>query len=342
MQTQMSEIGSQTPATIKPRLSRRVIVPSTAEITPEAADRLDARKVRFGFSPSYHLNLGELTGNRYVGYMNIYPRRLYRFDWVYPVGINESLERMDEEKPKLPAFAKTSRSPRTCAEDVVSVADTRVFRVLDALTDRDDAQDIWDAIYPVEVEAEVFAVTHPDIRGEVPEYLPQYYWETGLNFPYVKEGHALAMFIKHLDEQAAGLIDAAGFDAKTREIAKTALREMRQAAGEAHRYRYNRLNISFGSKESRESTGVGKPYLDEHDHQCMAETGIDRPEDKPVVASQKMGEEIGNAIADRQAESESQLASAVTALAENQRLTMEQAAEDRKLILALIQQNAQK
>src|SRR5918912_4418316 len=85
------------------RITRRVMLPETARKTAEAADAEDARKIRYGFSPSYYINLGSLAGNRWTGYSEIFPRMLYKFEQVHPTGINESPDRLDEEKGNLPA-----------------------------------------------------------------------------------------------------------------------------------------------------------------------------------------------------------------------------------------------
>ena len=320
------------------QIIRRVMLPQTEQMTREAADIEDGRKIRYGFSPSYYLNLGFLTGNRYTGYGEIFPRSLYKFDRVFPTGINEDPNRLDEERGKMPAFATVSRSPRTCAEDVRSEAGDRVFAILSSLTDRDDAQFIWDVIYPVEVEAEIWAKTERAIRGaNPPDYVREFYAQTGLQSPYVIEGgHALRDFIQHLERKAPELIRAAGLSEETRAAAEATLNEMLQAANDAYQHRYARLTTSFGSIESRKNSGQGKKQLDRHDWQCIAETGIERPEDKPVAASQRMGTAMGEAIAERSAQNENQLADAVRAIADSQRAMQEEAAQDRKLMLEIL------
>jgi hypothetical protein len=329
----------QTEQILERRVIRRVMLPETEEMTREAADIEDARKIRYGFSPSYYLNLGSMTGNRYVGYGEIFPRTLYRFDKVHPTGINESPDRLDEERENLPAFAATTRSPRTCAEDVRSEAGPRVFAILSTLTDRDDAQEIWDVIYPVDVEAQIWARTDRAIRGlKAPDYLRAFFdEELGLEAPYVIDGgHGLALFIRHLEQDAPRLIREARFRNDVLEAAEGALAEILQAASEAFQHRYARLHASFGSLESRQNGGTGKNRLDRHDWQCITETGIERPEDKPVAASQRMGTAMGQAIAERSAHSEGQLAEAVKMLAEGQRAMQEEAALDRKMVLELL------
>jgi hypothetical protein len=274
------------------------MLPSTAQMTPEAADIEDARKVRWGISPSYFLNLGHLSGNRFVGYNEIYPRMLYRFDWVYPNGINESSDRMDEDKAEMPAVVTTKRSPRTCAQDVTSEAAERVFVIFSSLTDREDAPEIWDAIYPVEVEARIWAATQRHMRGPVPDYLREFYAATGVEAPFIQEGHALQLFIDHLEKIAPQLILQAKFDEQAYGVAETALREILQGANEAYQFRYGRLHTSFGSMMSQRTSGKGKRKLDPHDWECLQETGIKREED-----------------------SENQLAAAVDRLAQGQQQT---------------------
>jgi hypothetical protein len=317
-------------------ITRRLMLPETEQITQDAADLEDARKIRYGFSPSYFLNLGSLTGNRYTGHMQIYPRTLYRFDRVFPTGINEDPERIDERKGEQPPFATVTRHPRTCAEDVRSEAAERVFAILTVLTDRDDAQEIWDLIYPVEVEAKIFAKTDRAIRGPVPPYLLDHYRRMGLEIPYVIEGHALAEFIQHLERMEFALAKLA-LKPSVYEVAEATRKEMLQAANDAFQYRSARLNGSFGSIESRQNSGVGKKQLDKHDWQCIAETGIQRPEDKPVAASQKMGAAMGEAIAKTNEESQSQLAQAVTMIAEGQQNLQQQLALQSQAILELLQ-----
>lgn len=322
------------------QIIRRVMLPQTEQMTQEAANIEDSRKIRYGFSPSYFINLGFLTGNRYTGYGEIFPRTLYKFDRVFPTGINEDPSRLDEEAKDQPAFATVSRSPRTCAEDVRSEAGDRVFAILSSLTDRDDAQFIWDVIYPVEVEAEIWAKTDRATRGaNPPDYLRAFYAQSGLEAPYVIEGgHGLALFIRHLEKSAPSLIRKAGFSEETLTAAETTLTEMLQAANEAYRHRYTRLHTSFGSMESRQNSGEGKQQLDPHDWECIAETGIERPEDKPVVASQRMGTAMGEAIAETNAHTQGQLADAVTALGAGQIAMQEQIAQQNQLIIQLLQE----
>jgi hypothetical protein len=319
-------------------ISRRVMLPETARRSPEAADAEDARKIRYGFSPSYYINLGSLSGNRWTGYAHIYPRILYRFEQVHPTGINESPDRLDEEKGNLPAYLSVSRSPRTCAEDVKSVAQERVFAILNSLTDRPDAQDIWDVIYPVEAEAEIWSKTDRAIRGPLPDHLRHYYEQAGLEPPYVRDGHALALFIEYLERSAPPLVRGE-FTGEMLEVAESCVNEMLQAANDAFIHRYSRLHASFGSMETRKNNGQGKNKLDGHDWQCIAETGIEKPEDKPVLASQKMGEAIGDQIAERSAHSEGQLAEAVRELKDSQLAMQREAAEDRKLMLEILRQS---
>jgi hypothetical protein len=305
------------------RLIRRVMLPATEERTQESADAEDARKIRWGYSPSYYLNLGSLTGNRYTGHMNIYPRRLYKFEEVYPTGINEDPTRLDEERPEQLAYQTKSRQPRTCAEDVRSEADWRVFAILSSLTDRDDAELIWDVIYPVAAEAEVYAVTLRNIRGPIEPWVKAYYEEIGLEAPYVRQGHALALFIQHLERNTPNMILEAGLSLEQIDVAEACLAEILEAANNVMFQRSSALGTSFGSIEARKNSGKGKNKLSKHDTECMAETGIDRPENLPVRASQELGVAMAQEMSESNDRTASQLAQAVEKIAAGQASTNE-------------------
>lgn len=297
--------------------SRRLMLPATEQMTREAADLEDSRKIRYGFSPSYFLNLGSLTGNRYTGYREIFPRTLYRFEAVFPTGINEDPDRIDEKKAEQSPYSTVARSPRTCAEDVQAEAGERLFVILDPLTDRPDALRIWDLIYPIEAEAEIFAMTERKSRGPVEQHLREFYEEAEVPFPYVKEGHPLARFISHLEQRESELAQMR-LGPDLYEVVEATRVAMLHAAQEVFQHRYSRLQSSFGSMQSRQNTGIGKMKLDAHDEQCLAETGIRRPEEKPVEASQRFGAAMGEKIAEANLQSQNSLAQAVSLLAEGQ------------------------
>jgi hypothetical protein len=331
----------QTEVAIEKRISRRVMLPETASQTREATDTEDARKTRWGVSPSYHINLGSLTGNRWTGYSEIFPRTLYKFEQVHPTGINESPDRLDEEKI-LPPFQNVSRSPRTCAEDVKATADDRVFVIFSSLVGREDALLIWDAIYPVEAEAEIWATTDRSIRGQVPDYLKAYYAEIGLEAPYVREGHALALFVEHLERNAPSLIAEAGFSDEVLLVAESVLAEILEAANEAFQHRSTRLYASFGSMETRKTEGKGKSKLDRHDMQCIAETGIQSDADKRLSVATAQGEALGEKISERSVQSEGKLAEAVSRLAEGQATTNRALAQMGNALAVLLEERAAK
>jgi hypothetical protein len=158
----------------------------------------------------------------------------------------------------------------------------------------------------------------------------------GLEPPYfIDGGHALDLFMKHLENDAPALTHKAGLNEAQVAVAEIVIEEMLDAATRAYRHRYMRLHASFGSIESRKNGDKGKNRLDAHDWQCIKETGIERPEDKPVAASQRMGAEIGKSIADRAAGTESQLASAVDRLAAGQEAT-------NKILAILLEDREQK
>lgn len=319
------------------RIIRRVMLPDTEERTQESADAEDARKTRWGISPSYHLNLGSLTGNRYTGFQNIYPRRLYRFEEVYPTGINEDSTRLDEDRPEQSSFRTLERSPRTCAEDVRSEAGDRVFQVFSSLTGREDGGLLWDVIYPVAAEAEIYAMTERKFRGPIEPWVKAYYEEIGLEAPYVKKGNALDIFIQHLERNAPSLILEAGLSIEQIEVAEAFLAEMQNAATMAFNHRASRLSVSFGLIEQRKNSGIGKNKLDRHDNECIAETGIDRPENLPVIASQQMGAAIGQEIAESNDRTSTQLAQAVEQLAAGQASTSEVLAVIGKAVASLLE-----
>jgi hypothetical protein len=310
------------------KITRRVMLPESAQISEETADAADARKIRWGMSPSYHVNLSHLVGNRWTGYHEILPRRLYRFEIVRPTGINEQKSRMDDEGERA-ATQTVGREPRTCAEDVQAMAGEKVFIVFPSLTAREDGQEIFDAVYPVEVEARIWLMTADALRtpqvkgkGTIEPHLLEYCEAEGIRPPYRAEGHALAEFIRYFEEDAHGVVDAdTTLTDGQREVAHEVVDEVLEGARNAFQHRYSRLSNSFGLMEERQTSGTGKKKLDPHDEECLAETGIVQSRDKPVEASQKMGAEIGKQIAEGQAEHSGQLAGAVERLAEAQSAT---------------------
>lgn len=308
------------------KITRRVMLPESTASSKEAEDAADARLVRWGLSPSYHLNLSHLVGNRWTGHGEVLPRRLYRFEVVRPTGINEDRRRMDEEESEAPAALQTkARQPRTCAEDVSAIAGATVFTVIECARGRDDAEDIWAAVYPVETEARVWLMTDPGLRSpwvkgpKVEEHLLEYFSLRDIKPPYRAEGHALAEFVRHLEEGAHDLADeAVELTEEQRVVAHEMIEEVLSGARGAYEHRYARLNNTFGLMEERRNTGQGKKKFDPHDFQCMAETGIVPPEEKPVEASQKMGEAVGEKIVEGANKSSAELARAVEKLAEGQ------------------------
>lgn len=328
-------------------ITRRAARPDTVQASPDAADMQNARLVRWGISPSYRINLGSLTGNRYTGHDEILPRVLYEFRRVTPVGINEDgEERMNEEiDPKsIRAYKATDRQPRTCARDVADTAGDRVFVVPKALVGREDAPELWAVVYPVEVEAEIWMMTDPKLRGGLKPaedgpvaYLQEYFDLKKINEPYEREGHALTAFIRHLSKEAPKLILAAGLDDDAFTAAESLRVDVLQAAEEALARRVAALGVSFGSIEQRRNSGMGKSKLSPHDEECLAETGMEKPQDAPALASQKMGAEVGKQIAQGAAASSDKLAAAVESLAQGQQVLMTALQQQGAALAALLQ-----
>jgi hypothetical protein len=325
----------------KKKITRRVMLPESTVASKEAADAADARLTRWGISPSYHINLSHLVGNRWTGHNEILPRRLYRFDVVRPEGINERRSRLDEEdSTKESALMVEARQPRTCAEDVQAIAGERRFVVCESVKGRDDAEELWEVIYPVETEARIWMMTteharKPWVKGEAVEpHLVEYFQQEGIEKPYKTEGHALAEFILHLEREAGGLVDAEenGLNAEQRELAHAMIDEVLRGAYDAHAHRAARLGATFGSMQERQNTGTGKKRLDQHDEECLAETGIVPPAEKPVEASQKMGEAVGQQFAESANKSTERLAETVEKIAEAQAETQKIVAQQGQLM----------
>ena len=148
--------------------NERTLKPQHELLRPPLAGEADPDAPRFGWSALMNIRCSDLTGSRRVGYESIPPRTLVKFETItvdQPPEDEKKFRDLGTNFTSEPEWVR--KSAQSCCYDIFQNYSPLGFTRFLALVGREDAEDIFNAIYPMDFQT--FADADAYVQSDEPE-----------------------------------------------------------------------------------------------------------------------------------------------------------------------------